>query len=257
MIPFTRTDFMRVFEQYNDAVWPWHVLIYLAGLIAFAPAFTRRTIASKLICLILALLWLWMGVVYHLLFFTTINKAARLFGALFIVQSLVFIFAGVLRSRLSFSFRFNVQGLIGGALMTYAVIVYPIIGIALGHSYPAAPTFGVPCPTTIFTFGLLIGAGINIRFYMLIIPLLWSLIGLWAAISLGMYEDLGLAVAGLISVRYLAKSHVRTGDETKVQRGCITSMIHSAFQISQRFKNGAERRWFVEEHGLHRKIILL
>lgn len=206
MIPFTRADFLGVFEQYNDAVWPWHVLIYLVGLIAFALAFTHRTIASKLISLILALLWLWMGVVYHLLFFTTINKAARLFAVLFIIQSLVFIFAGVLSSRLSFRFRFDVDGRIGGALISYALVVYPIIGIVLGHHYPAAPTFGVPCPTTIFTFGLLIGAGVNIRFYMLVIPMLWSLVGLWAAISLGMYEDLGLVIAGLSGIFIMLQS---------------------------------------------------
>lgn len=45
--------------------------------------------------------------------------------------------------------------------------------------------------------GLLLGAGVNTRFYVLLIPMLWSLIGLWAAISLGMYEDLGLAVSAL------------------------------------------------------------
>ena len=35
---------------------------------------------------------------------------------------------------------------------------------------------------------MLIGAGVNTRFNMLIISLLWSLVGLWAAISLGMYR---------------------------------------------------------------------
>lgn len=48
-----------------------------------------------------------------------------------------------------------------------------------------------------FTIDLLLGAGVNARFYVLLIPMLWSLMGLWAAISLGMYEDLGLAVSGL------------------------------------------------------------
>ena len=206
---------MRVFEQYNDAVWPWQVLIYLVGLIALALAFTRRIIASKLISLILALLWLWMGVVYHLLFFTTINKAARLFGALFIIQSVVFIFVGVFSSRLSFRFRCDVQALIGGALITYALVVYPIIGILLGHHYPASPTFGVPCPTTIFTFGLLIGAGVNVRFYMLVIPLLWSVMGLWAAISLGMYEDLGLVITGFSGV-FIMLRHAQSKNVTRV-----------------------------------------
>lgn len=211
MIPFTRAEFLRVFEQYNDAVWPWQVLIYLLGAVTFALAFTRRRVASQLISLILALLWLWVGVVYHLLFFTTINKAARLFGALFIIQAAIFVFAGVFSSRLSFKFRFDLQGVIGGTLITYALVVYPMIGIALGHHYPAAPTFGVPCPTAIFTFGLLIGAGNNVRFYMLVIPVLWSLMGLWAAISLDMYEDLGLVIAGLSSVLIMLRpAHTET-----------------------------------------------
>ena len=199
MIPFTIDQFMEVFERYNNAIWPGHALIYLAGLIAIALAFKQGEVSNKLISLILAALWLWMGVIYHFIFFSTINEAARLFGALFIVQSLIFIFAGV-SSKLSFRFGFNAQGILGAVLIIYALVLYPIIGMALGHIYPAAPTFGVPCPTTIFTFGLLLGAGINIRFYLLIIPLLWSLIGLWAAISLGMYEDFGLAFSGLSTV---------------------------------------------------------
>lgn len=207
MLPFTSAEFLRVFERYNNAIWPWQLLIYALGLAAIGLAFTRRTVANKLTGLMLALLWLWVGVVYHLLFFSTINKAARLFGALFIIQAATFIFAGVLTSSLSFRFRSDVQGFAGAALITYSLVVYPIIGIALGHTYPSAPTFGVPCPTTIFTLGLLLGAGINVRFYMLIIPLLWSLMGLWAAISLGMYEDLGLVGAGLTSVLLIHSSN--------------------------------------------------
>lgn len=34
MIPFTRAEFLRVFEEYNDAAWP----IYLLGVITFALA---------------------------------------------------------------------------------------------------------------------------------------------------------------------------------------------------------------------------
>ena len=200
MIPFTTAEFLRVFEQYNDAVWPGHAVLYLAGLIAIVLAFKRNAAAGKIVSLILALLWLWMGVVYHLIFFTKINNAARLFGAIFIIQSLVFIHASVFSSKLSFRFRFDAQGLIGVVFITYALLVYPAIGMAVGHNYPASPTFGVPCPTTIFTFGLLIGAAVNLRLYMLMIPILWSVMGLWAAISLGMYEDLGLAVAGLTAV---------------------------------------------------------
>jgi len=126
MIPFTNADFLRVFEQYNIAIWPGHVLIYLVGLIAIGLAFTRRTMSTKLISLILALLWMWMGIVYHLVFFSTINNAARLFAVLFIIQAMIFVFAGVLNSSLSFRFRPDAQGLLGGILIAYSLIVYPM-----------------------------------------------------------------------------------------------------------------------------------
>lgn len=200
MVPFTTTEFLRVFERYNNAIWPGQVLIYFVGLAAIGLILARHNLASKLVSLTLAFLWLWMGIVYHVLFFSTINRAAKLFGALFIIQSMIFIFAGVLSSRLSFKLRSDVRAVMGCVLMMYSLIVYPILGLALGHTYPAGPTFGVPCPTTIFTLSLLLAAGRNMRFYMVLIPVLWSLMGLWATISLRMYEDLGLVVAGLITV---------------------------------------------------------
>ncbi|WP_339379209.1 DUF6064 family protein [aff. Roholtiella sp. LEGE 12411] len=33
--------------------------------------------------------------------------------------------------------------------------IYPLIGYSLERTFPSLPTFGIPCPTTIFTFGLL------------------------------------------------------------------------------------------------------
>lgn len=39
-------------------------------------------------------------------------------------------------------------GMTGSLLMLYAMMIYPALGYFLGHVYPKAPTFGVPCPTT-------------------------------------------------------------------------------------------------------------
>ena len=38
----------------------------------------------------------------------------------------------------------------------------------------------------------------HVGLYLLLIPVVWSLVGFWAAISLGMTEDFGLLVAGAI-----------------------------------------------------------
>lgn len=84
-------------------------------------------------------------------------------------------------------------------LIAYAMIVYPVIGTVLGHGYPSSPSFGVaPCPTTIFTFGLLLCTNARVPKSLLVIPLIWSLIGFYAAVSLGIREDIGLLLAGLV-----------------------------------------------------------
>lgn len=78
-----------------------------------------------------------------------------------------------------------------------ALLIYPLVGNVSGNSYPYSPTFGVPCPTTIFTFGLLLWADKGAPRYVILIPLLWSLIGMFAAVYLGIWADAGLPVAGI------------------------------------------------------------
>jgi hypothetical protein len=144
-----------------------------------------------------------MGIVYHIVYFSTINKAAYLFGAFFIIQGILFLIFGTFQNRLSFQFKKDIYGIIGLILIVFALIIYPFLGYFLGHAYPSSPTFGLPCPTTIFTFGLLL---LNIKkcpVSILIIPFIWSLIGFMAALQFGILEDTGLLVASLITVSLL------------------------------------------------------
>jgi uncharacterized membrane protein HdeD (DUF308 family) len=197
MIPFTLDQFFEVFERYNVAVWPAQLLLYAAGILAIFLALKRRSDLSKSISFLLCLFWMWMGVVYHLWFFSSINSAALFFGAFFILQGILFFVAGVLKEQLKFRFRLDLLGVAGSAFLVYALILYPALGFWLGHRYPAAPTFGLPCPTTIFTFGMLLWTDRRVPLYLLPIPLAWSFIGFWAAISLGITEDFALLAAGL------------------------------------------------------------
>ena len=147
---------------------------------------------------LLAFFWLWMGVVYHLIYFTTINKAAYLFGAVFIFQAMLFLAFGVFQSKLSFAFRSDGYGITGIILIVFALIIYPVLGYSFGHGYPYSPTFGLPCPTTIFTFGLLLLCEKRCPLGILVIPFVWSIIGFTAAFNFGIVEDTGLLVSGVI-----------------------------------------------------------
>jgi hypothetical protein len=90
-------------------------------------------------------------------------------------------------------------------LIAYALIGYPLIGASLGHRYPAAPTFGLPCPTTIFTLGVLV-MGRPVPRHLLLVPVAWAIVGGFAACRLGVAEDSGLPIAAaLVTVVLLAR----------------------------------------------------
>jgi hypothetical protein len=199
-LPFTTEQFLQIFADYNQAVWPAQLLLTAFALLGIGLAIWPTRHSGRIISALLALLWLWMGIVYQWLFFSTINKAAWLFGALFVIQGVFFIGCGPIRNRLSFQRPTGLRGLAGSILIVYALIIYPLIGQALGHAYPQSPTFGLPCPTTIFTLGLLLWLVPRPPIHVLIVPLLWSVIGFLAAVQLGIREDIGLLIAGLTTL---------------------------------------------------------
>ena len=196
--PFTVEQFFDVFKDYNEAVFPMQAVFYLLSLFVVYLTIKPKSGSEKIVSSVLALLWLWMGIVYHLVFFTAINNAAYLFGTMFVLQGILFLVTGVFQNRLSFEFRFDIYGITGIALIIFALVIYPIFGFFLGHVYPSSPTFGLPCPTTIFTFGILLLSDKKCPAVIMIIPIIWSVIGFTAAFSLGVIEDTGLLIAGLL-----------------------------------------------------------
>ncbi|WP_310556273.1 DUF6064 family protein [Flavobacterium sp.] len=198
--PFTSEQFLEVFKNYNQAVFPMQFLIVFLGFLMIYFTIKPNPKSDSIISFLLALFWFWMGIVYHITFFSAINKFANVFGGLFIIQSILFLVFGNNQDKLTFHFKKDIYGITGMILMIFAMIIFPILGYLFGHIYPFSPAFGLPCPTTIFTLGLLV---LNLKkrtIWILIFPILWSLIGFTAVFQFGILEDYGLIVAGLISV---------------------------------------------------------
>ena len=198
-LPFTLEQFLEIFKRYNQSVYPMQIIFYMLAALVIFLSVRMITNASKIINSILAFQWFWMGTVYHLLYFSQINKAAYLFGTLFIIQGLLFLYQGVFNNKLSYKFTPGLLGVSGAVLVIFALVLYPVIGYTFGHIYPSSPTFGLPCPTTIFTLGIFLWSDKRLPVIMLVIPFLWSLIGFFAALKLGIFEDTGLLIAGLFT----------------------------------------------------------
>lgn len=199
-LPFSQDQFFAVFAAYNASVYPAQLVLLLLGLGAALIAMRPVRGADRAIGGVLALLWLWMGVVYQWGFFSAVNPAARAFGAGFVVEAGLLVWYLVIRRRLSFRPPPTWRGGFGLVLLVYAFAIYPAVGWALGHRFPASPTFGLPCPTTIMTLGLLLWTEQRPPAPVMIIPWLWALVATAAALQLGVREDLGLLVALVVSV---------------------------------------------------------
>lgn len=215
-LPFTVDQFLQVFADYNQTIWPAQLLAYLLGFLALLLIVQKRKPTEYGVNLILAAFWLWMGGVYHIIFFSEVNTAAYLFGLLFLLQGVGFIILIWTGDELTYSFRSDLYGLVGTIFIIYGMLIYPLAGYWMGHIYPQSPVFGVaPCPTTIFTFGLLLHTKGKVPVWLLVIPGLWSLIGFSAAFRLTIYEDMGLVVAGLLGgTLLLYRNHQKSDGHT-------------------------------------------
>lgn len=216
-MPFTAEQFFEVFRRYNVAVWPMQWVLYAAALSAVWIAF-RMPRKSRLLGGLLAALWLWMAVAYHWVFFSAINPAATVFGVLFAAEAVLLLVWTRRERDLVIRARATVEGVVGGMFVLYALVAYPLLALALGHRYPAAPTFGLPCPTTIFTFGVLLWVEKPVPRRLLVVPAAWSLLGFSAVRPFGVIEDTGLLVAGIVAVVLLLRRHRSAGPKGTLQR---------------------------------------
>lgn len=199
-MPFTAHEFLQVFSDYNQAVWPVQNVLVALALALIVASFLPNRIPARLIPMGLALFWTWMGAVYHFIFFRRINPAATAFGVLFLAEATLLAAWALQTPGLSFRPRHTPRSWAGIALLAYALVVYPKLTVAFGHFYPAQPTFGLPCPTTITTIGLLLWATPVPPWRVWAIPLIWVVIGSTAVVWLGMREDFGLLGAGLLAI---------------------------------------------------------
>lgn len=193
-LPFSRVAFLDVFEVYNTVLWPFALGLWLATALAFV-AHVRGRDRSSWTFGLLAVLWAWGAIAYHLALFTWINPAAWIFAVGFLVEAGLLAWCGI-RGGLRFSHGRALQERVAHALIIYGLL-YPVIALIGVHSYPRVPTFGVPCPTTIVTAGFLMLVSRPVPAVLTLVPLLWAVVGGSAAFLLGMYADLALLTAGV------------------------------------------------------------
>jgi hypothetical protein len=193
-LPFSREAFLDVFAVYNTWLWPVAAILWLATAVAAVAHARGRPRATPILGL-LAVQWAWAGLAYHAALFAWINSAAWLFAAAFLVEAGLLFRHGVMQDPRPLSRAHTVRKRVACIHIAYGLI-YPAVALAGGEMYPYAPTFGVPCPTTIVTAGFLMLVAprtLSLAF----IPVSRAVVGGSAAFLLRMPADFGLISAGV------------------------------------------------------------
>lgn len=204
--------FFAMLADYHTQLHPFPFLAFGLGFAVMVLFFSSHPQKSRISLLILAFLWAWNGLVLF-----TYQAAAlapllySLQGVLFPVQALLLAHTACAKDPPDFGIESGFSGKAGLALMFTALFLYPIVGNITGHSYPAAPVFPEPCPITIFTFGYLLSARNVIRPVLIVIPFVWSLMGIIAVLKLGVLADSIEVLAGVgCSAAILMKNRRRS-----------------------------------------------
>ena len=197
---FSPRTYYRLIERYNVAIWPGQIATVGLGLWVLALFRRKSAWQGRLIAGILAVLWAWVAWAFVWKRYATINWAAVYFLPLFVLEVLLLVWIGVVRTRLSFRMGREFIGVAGTVLLVFSVVAYPAVAPLLGRSWRQAAVFGIaPDPTVIGTAGLVL-LGRRVRWELLAVPLIWCLISgltLWAMSTPAALFPLGAAVTVL------------------------------------------------------------
>ncbi len=182
---FSAETFYRLFALYHRAIWP--VQLTLATVL-IALFYRHKKAPSKIVSaglFALSLAFFWVGSIYHLQFYASINWAAHYFGGMFIVQACLLLLAAYRQRSLAPEYFTNLRGWVGACLLLYAVMIFPVIDILLRSDWRQAQLFGfTPDPTAIACLGVLLCCRIKGAGLLALIPTVWLLISRATAYTL-------------------------------------------------------------------------
>lgn len=199
VLPYTAEVLDSLLARYNAAVVPLPAAAVLMAVAVLGHAVRPVRGGDRLASLFLAAAWAWVGIVFQLRYAATIDFMATLYGGFFVAQAALLLWTGVVRKQLIYRVKDHAAGRIGCGLAVLAVAGYPLLCLLTGHDWMSLPWVGAaPDPTVLLTLGLLLTAQPVPR-YLLVVPLMWSLVAGMAALSLDTPERLILPAAAILA----------------------------------------------------------
>lgn len=202
---FAPRTYWRLIESHNEALWPLHVPLVVAGVAALVFAL-RRPGGGRVVAILLALIWVFVGWGFIWQRYATINWAALYVAPLFLVEAALFLICGAILGRLPAA-QTSVRRRTGGLLVGLAVGAYPLLALVSGRPWKTVENFGVaPDPTAIATLGFLLLTRGRLAGTLYPIPLAWCVVSGMTLLTLEESQGWVPLAAALLTLTTLAWS---------------------------------------------------
>ena len=204
-MPTTET-FWNQMGAYNEATFPAQIaMIVLAIALTYLVFAKPSNKTNNFMKAFLSFVFAWNGIVFFLIYAK--NPISTFVGApLFIIVAILFA-VDIFTKKISFKLPDVKWQKHITILWILLVLLYPLIGFALGHSYPKTCMPIAPCPLTVFAIALVTAAipKVDKKVYILLLP--WAILSLPKCLgALDCYEDCILFVAGVYGLILLVKN---------------------------------------------------
>jgi len=174
---FSPRTYYRLFELYNEAVWPAQILAMALGLWILALLVRGGPTRGRAVGAVLAACWLWSGVAFLALRYAKINFAATYFAWAFALEAALLVGTAVFPGRVAFEPRSGVGVPAGRLILLVSLVVFPILAPLFHRGWLCAEVFGLaPDPTAVATLGVLLTARGRGRWLWMAVPVLWCVV---------------------------------------------------------------------------------
>lgn len=189
---FAPRTYWRLFELHNHAWWPAQVLAVLAGLVIAVGLWRGQPAVLRFALVVLALCGAFVAWAFLWQRYAEINWAAAGFAWAFGAQAIGLL---VLASQSSLVLATGrVRRRVGLGLLLWAVLVHPVLALAMGRPWVQAEVFGLaPDPTFIAMLGVLLCAHGGTRATRVLLAVLRAVALAWCAVSAATLATMGSA----------------------------------------------------------------
>lgn len=201
---FSDRTYWRLFELENAALMPLPLLAPLVAMAAVLLAWTRPAVGMPALAVVLAVAWGLTGASFVWQRYAPVNWAVAYIAPLFLLEGLLLL-GGASSGGVAASERHSPARVVGFAMLAYALVLHPFVGLFAGRPLGGAEIVGIaPDPTAIATLGFaLLLWSRRARAVIFSLPAIWlalSSLTLWV---LGSWQALAPILALVVGAAVL------------------------------------------------------